>query len=486
MQDLLKKINRLPIIKKMPLYSGLSLGIATLISMYFLLNVFVSDAYHEKIENMKQISNLVNKSIEYPMLQGEMDLVDIIIKNAASEPAINNIHLLDYQMDIVMSNDDEKVGETLESEAIKRLIETNTDQIEDAEFESGSMSHLLPIIMNEDCLDCHDGESGDLIGVLVTRVTTEDVLAKQSRYVLFLTLISIVFILVSSLMGIVLAINIKSDVNVIIVSMRKLVSKILSGSLYSRGDPKEVNIDYRPLINELNLVLDAYTGYINNVPIPIMMIDKDHQIVFLNEVGQKLNSKLNWSPEKTIYCHDYLKSDICANSKCVCDLAIKNNTMTSASSSASPANKTMLLDHNGIPLHDQEGNIVGALEIITDQSEARNAMNIISKQANFQKVEVEKLIKNLQKLASGDLTLETVVGKCDHDTNDVANNFIRINDALEQTVDNLNTVSTEFDKLIEQNESGKVEYRGNADLVQGKYKGIISIVNKILDIIFKP
>lgn len=82
-----------------------------------------------------------------------------------------------------------------------------------------------------------------------------------------------------------------------------------------------------------------------------------------------------------------------------------------------------------------------AFEFIVDQTEIVHAMRradknaeISQKQAEYRDREVESLIVNLEKLAEGDLNIETVLLEADEDTRKISENFSKINENLTKSV----------------------------------------------------
>ncbi len=477
------RLNQLPVMKKVPLFLLVALSLMLVFIVYFLNQTLTRNAYEDKSANLKQMSELVIKSIEYPMLQGEMEMANSILANMAEEEAVTAVHLLDKDRHVYYSSDSTLQGMDFTDIYSRKIIDGGKVAIDASKFMTGSFTYLQAIDLKKDCLDCHDGSEGDLVGIMVTSITTQDYIDRQAYFKKFYVGLALFFLIVSVGLGLILALNIRSDVKRIISTMRQLVRHILAGSLKVRGNPEDTNTDYRPLIRELNTVLDSLVGYIDKVPVPLFVVDRDYHLVYSNEAA---NGLFPGAQSETPACHDVLRSKLCGTANCVCSLAMKQKQVVAEESTAVPGNETLFVHQQGIPLFDEDGEVIGALETVTDQTAVQTALGRIRKQSEFQNKEVDKLLANLGALAEGNLAISTDVEAADADTQDVADNFIRINEGLSAIVENLNSVSAQFDELSRQNEAGAIEYRGETDRVRGRYREMIDIVNTILDLIFNP
>ncbi|MEA3287212.1 MAG: hypothetical protein U9Q77_07540 [Candidatus Marinimicrobia bacterium] len=66
-----------------------------------------------KIDDIKHTSDLIQQSIQYSMLQGEMDAVEEIIANIAQSGKIHRVSLLGAGFDVFTSSDPGMSGQRL-------------------------------------------------------------------------------------------------------------------------------------------------------------------------------------------------------------------------------------------------------------------------------------------------------------------------------------------------------------------------------------
>jgi methyl-accepting chemotaxis protein len=114
-------------------------------------------------------------------------------------------------------------------------------------------------------------------------------------------------------------------------------------------------------------VADKKIENLMTLPAPVLEIDKDFKITFMNAVGASL---AGLTPEECIgqHCYDLFQTNDCKTDKCACFQAMKTgqtvNAMTRAHLSDGQSN--IPISYTGVPITDDEGNVVGALESIAD------------------------------------------------------------------------------------------------------------------------
>jgi methyl-accepting chemotaxis protein len=104
---------------------------------------------------------------------------------------------------------------------------------------------------------------------------------------------------------------------------------------------------------------------LNTIPTPIMSIDTDYTITFMNPAGAAV---LDSTPDQLIgrKCYDLFKTDHCRTEKCACSQAMRTDSIIQEQATANPNGKVMPIKYTASPIKDAKGNIKGALEYITD------------------------------------------------------------------------------------------------------------------------
>ncbi len=116
----------------------------------------------------------------------------------------------------------------------------------------------------------------------------------------------------------------------------------------------------------------------------------------------------------------------------------------------------------------------------------KDADRVVRKQAAYQAGEVDKLIHNLEKVARGDLDVNLAVAEADADTQSFRDNFVRLNNGVEQTVGAIRRLADDTLQLAEAAVAGKLDRRADASRHGGDYARIVGGVNETLEAILKP
>ncbi|NQU23658.1 MAG: PAS domain-containing protein, partial [Candidatus Nealsonbacteria bacterium] len=206
---------------------------------------------------------------------------------------------------------------------------------------------------------------------------------------------------------------------------------------------------------------------LNNLPTPVMGIDKDFNVTFMNPAGAGV---LGSTPEQVIgqKCFSLFKTPHCQTAECRCAQAMQQNGIFTGETVADPAGLNMPIAYTGAPIKDAGGRIIGALEFVVDITESKKAQAVAERVATYQEVEVEKLSAVLSSVAGGDLTVDYAVAAADDDTQTVAQAFDGIAGALNATVKALSNVIGQVTESAAQfNEGSRVIAESSQTLASG-------------------
>ncbi|MBD3166176.1 HAMP domain-containing protein [bacterium] len=232
-----------------------------------------------------------------------------------------------------------------------------------------------------------------------------------------------------------------------------LVNAAVEGHLHTRADEQHFEGEYRRIVAGVNSVIDTLVGHIDAVPAPVMIIDTDFGIRYLNEAGAKAGGK---TPDQLrgTKCYDFFKTSDCNTDNCACGRAMKTGRTESSETDAHPGGLDLEIAYTGGPVRDLDNNIIGALEIVADQTAVKKAQKKASKIADFQANEVEKISGTLERMAEGDLTVEYEIAEADEDTHETRQSFKGIEKGLSRTLDGLNDLLGQVAIAVEQVNSG--------------------------------
>ncbi|MBK8803478.1 MAG: MCP four helix bundle domain-containing protein [Fibrobacteres bacterium] len=269
---------------------------------------------------------------------------------------------------------------------------------------------------------------------------------------------------------------IKQNLNTCIDAINSLVSDAwrlsegaISGQILDRSDVSQHQGDYRKIMQGVNETLDAVVGFIDQIPAPVMVVDTSYSILYVNKAGASLagrdHTELSRSKEK---CHGFFKTGDCKSDRCACAKAMATNQLATSQTDAHPGNLNLDISYTGVPIRNRSGKIVGALEVVVDQTEIKRAAKLMEKTNAFQDQEVDRLSKALESVSRRDLTVRIEAGQGDPDTAKLREKFMGISQAFNLAVENLQGAMSQVGEAAAQvaSASGQIS-SGSQSLAQG-------------------
>jgi methyl-accepting chemotaxis protein len=120
---------------------------------------------------------------------------------------------------------------------------------------------------------------------------------------------------------------------------------------------------------------------LNTIPTPIMSIDTEFTITFMNPAGA---SVLGRTPDEVVgrKCYDLFMTDHCRTDSCACGKAMRTDAIVQAETTARPNGKLVPIKYTASPIKDAKGNVKGALEYITDVTAEKAVEKLIGEAVN--------------------------------------------------------------------------------------------------------
>ena len=290
-----------------------------------------------------------------------------------------------------------------------------------------------------------------------------------------------------------LTVNVKSDKDLLgkkLVEMQdtmkallnetdKLVAATQEGKLDNRGNAKAFAGSWGTLVGGINNLMDTLVGHIDAMPSPVMLIDKDFNIVYMNKNGSELVS----TTQKQLIgtkCYDSFKTSDCKTENCACAMSMQQGQKVSREAAAHPNGMNLDILYTAIPLKDGKNQVIGAMELVVDQTAIMNAARVSKKQAKYQEQETSKLLVEIENLAQGKLQCNSKIEPTDEDTNSIGEMFSNIYGSFGESLNAMSSYVKDTANVLTEMS------KGNLDLsISGDYKGdfveIKSSVNLIID-----
>jgi len=280
--------------------------------------------------------------------------------------------------------------------------------------------------------------------------------------------------------------EIKTNVNQCIDAITALVADAnlladaaVAGALNTRADASKHMGDFRRIVDGVNDTINRLVGFLDNMPAPAMIIDKDFNVLYMNELGAKVGGKTQQQVAGS-KCFDHFKTSDCNTQQCACGRAMGNGQIANSETDAHPGGLDLDIAYTGVPIKDRQGNIIGAFEVVSDQTAVKKAARVAEKQANYQDAEVGKLLVSLEKLAVGDLNVNAATAAADEDTRAIAENFDKINVSIKQNIEALQGITEAAKQVGQGNLMVELKKRSDSDDLM---ESLATMVAKLKEIV---
>jgi methyl-accepting chemotaxis protein len=264
-----------------------------------------------------------------------------------------------------------------------------------------------------------------------------------------------------------------------------LVQSAVEGRLATRADVAKHQGEYRKIVEGINRIMDTLVGFMDSMPIPAMIIDKEFSIQYMNRTGANI---LGISQKQLVgeKCYNHFKTSDCNTDKCACGQAMRRGIESSSETDAHPAGLNLEISYIALPVKDQKGAIIGAFEVVVDQTAVKKAARVAKKVADYQSAEALRLKEGLNRMAQGDLDFSLEVAEGDADTALAKQSFEEITSAVTGSMEALKQLVADADMLINAATEGRLATRADATKHRGDYRKIVEGVNKTLDAVIGP
>jgi signal transduction histidine kinase/HAMP domain-containing protein len=178
---------------------GVSLILILVMGVFTYYDMVTRVKYHLKAQEERayEISDTVMRSIEYPMLDGEMEDVQAILEKLNTLPDVTEVNLCDVTGTIRYSGLPANIGKVDHSELTKKALQTNalSKGLETVEGKK-SFHHAMPIPNEQTCHKCHGADKKILgaLGVGITWTPIEGRIAAVRNKEIGLGIVSIIVV----------------------------------------------------------------------------------------------------------------------------------------------------------------------------------------------------------------------------------------------------------------------------------------------------
>jgi methyl-accepting chemotaxis protein len=281
-------------------------------------------------------------------------------------------------------------------------------------------------------------------------------------------IIALIISLLSVVLVIFIAYSITKSITTPVTNLNSAAMRVAKGELRVNVDIK-TNDEIGQLAASFNTMSDKITQTMEDlegIPAPLMMIDPDFNITYFNKSAGEVAGK---DPKSVIglKCYDQFKTEHCRTANCATHKAMLSKLPQVAETIARPLGKDLPIAYAAKPNIDKNGNVVGALEFVTDLSKAKSKEKYLNGSA-------EKMLVEMEKFAAGDLSVslasdgkDEVIDKLFKGFNSVVNNIriiiLKVTEAVQATASAANQISSSTEEMA----AGAQEQSAQATEVAG-------------------
>lgn len=194
--------------------------------------------------------------------------------------------------------------------------------------------------------------------------------------------------------------QVKKSVQALIDGIKIEADEVVQGQYFERIDAEAHSGAYKEVMEGVNTVVDAFVNEIDKMPSPLMKINSDYTIQFINASGAEMTGQ---SQQDLIgrKCFDVLKTDDCGTQRCACARAMQAKAVRQGETLSRPTGDTVKeILYIGVPSF-KDGEVIGALDIIKDLTDIKTAMRQGEKQAKEMQALLAEVDLAAQQVADG-------------------------------------------------------------------------------------
>jgi methyl-accepting chemotaxis protein len=258
-----------------------------------------------------------------------------------------------------------------------------------------------------------------------------------------------------------------------------LTSEVSKGRLNVKADESQFTGSWHQLVKGVNSTVHSLAGYIDVMPTPAMIVDNDYTIQYINKAGADLGGS---TPTKLFgtKCHDFFKTDDCQTENCACSKAMRSLTRVNSETVARPGSSRLDIAYSSVPVKNDKGVVVGAFEVITDQTAIKTAFAKAKKVGDYQSVHAERLTENLDLFARGELNLSLETEPGDEDTREARIVFNQIFKAVDESVKAMQQIAEKAKLVANGDLTVRLEKRSDNDLLMQSLSDMVLKLNEIV------
>ena len=153
----------------------------------------------------------------------------------------------------------------------------------------------------------------------------------------------------------------------------ELEKKLEAGQIEVHGDTSKFPGEFADLVQGTNRMLDIYQHILSAFTSPVVVMNKDLRVVYLNEAAKQIAGSDYFG--KT--CGEVMGREDFGTPACAMQQAADTLKPATASTVAHPQGKRMDIEYTAIPFTDKQGKLSIVLQLITDLTQIKETQRVI-------------------------------------------------------------------------------------------------------------
>jgi methyl-accepting chemotaxis protein len=247
----------------------------------------------------------------------------------------------------------------------------------------------------------------------------------------------------------------------VLAEYRVLEKEIEFGKLEAQGDESKYQGDFATLVHGTNAVLTRFRMVIDNIPSPVLMMDKESQLQYMNNAGKDLTG-----PDYKGKAQLFKREDEGPND--AMHKAVESKRRASAETRAHPGGRDMDISYTAIPMLDAQGAMVSVLQLITDLTDIKNQQRTMLKVA-------KDATEISDRVAAASEELSAQIEEASHGAEMQRSRVESTASAMTEMNSTVLEVARNAGQASEQSESTRVKAEEGAQLVNNVVKAINTV-----------
>jgi methyl-accepting chemotaxis protein len=164
----------------------------------------------------------------------------------------------------------------------------------------------------------------------------------------------------------------------ILADFQKLGQHIEAGELSAKGEANAYKGGFSTLVTGTNEILDRFLLLLENIPSPVIVLNKDLRITFVNAAGRAVAGE----DYKGRTCRQVMAREDADTPADALRKAADYLRPATAETVAHPRGKSMDVSYTAIPMVNHEGKLTSVLQLITDLTAVKETARTIRKVAD--------------------------------------------------------------------------------------------------------